>query len=170
MSDPSAKAFVVEPGGGELYWQPVPANGHVRNILSQAMTGGVTNLSMGTQTVAPGCFIREHAHVHNEEIIHVLEGRGIARLDGADHPIARGATVYIGPGRRHHFLNPNAEPMTFLWIMTPGGLDHFFAEIGRARVPSQPAPEPFPRPADIAEIEARTVFGWTDRSYDAKTT
>jgi hypothetical protein len=68
--------------------------------------------------------------------------------------------------RRHHFLNPHAEPMTFLWFMLPGGLDRFFAEIGRLRRPGEPAPEPFPRPENIAEIEARTVFGWTDKQYD----
>ena len=170
MPDSTPKAFVVGPSGGDHYWQPVPAKGHVRNILSQAMTGGAANLSMGTQTVAPGCFIREHTHAANEEIIHVLDGRGIARIDGIDNPIQRGSTVYIGPTRKHHFLNPNPEPMTFLWILTPGGLDRFFAEIGRPRTPSQPAPEPFARPANIAEIEARTVFGWTDQRYDPKTT
>ena len=56
--------------------------------------------------------------------------------------------------------------MTFLWVFAPGGLDDFFAEIGRPRTPGQPAPEPFARPANVAEIEARTVFGWTDASYN----
>lgn len=173
MTDPAsapatsaAKAFVIGPNDGERHWQPLPANGHVRNILNQVMTGGAANLSMGTQTVAPGCFIREHTHAHNEEIIHVLDGRGIARIDGVEHPIQRGSTVYIGVDRRHHFLNPHPEPMTFLWIMTPGGLDRFFAEIGRPRASSEPTPAPFPRPENIAEIEARTVFGWTDTRYD----
>ncbi len=163
--DPS-RAFVIGPDGGEMYWQPVPANGFIRNILSQTITGGAANLSIGTQTIAPGCFIREHTHADNEEMIHVLDGRGIARLDGSEHPIMRGSTVYIGRGRKHHFLNPNREPMTFLWIMTPGGLDRFFAEIGRPRLPSTATPDPFPRPDNIAEIEARTVFGWTDQSFD----
>lgn len=107
---PAPKAIVVGPSEGERFWQPVPANGHVRNILSQAMTGGAANISMGTQTVAPACFIREHTHAHNEEIIHVLDGRGIARLDGVDHPIERGSTVYIGPAIKHQFLNPHREP------------------------------------------------------------
>ena len=61
---------------------------------------------------------------------------------------------------------PNAEPMTFLWLMLPGGLDRFFAEIGRPRTPGEGAPAPFPRPENIAEIEQRTVFGWTDKSFD----
>ena len=67
---------------------------------------------------------------------------------------------------KHHFLNPHDQPMTFLWIMMPGGLDRFFAEIGRRRHPGEPAPAPFPRPENIAEIEARTVFGWADPSYN----
>lgn len=162
-------AFVVGPTEGETFWQPVPANGHVRNILDQAMTGGGANLSVGTQTVAPGCFIREHAHADNEEIIHVLEGRGVARIDGIDHAIQRGSTIYVGCNRNHHFLNPHREPMTFLWIMTPGGLDKFFAEIGRPRQHSEAAPDPFPRPDNIAEIEARTVFGWADPTFNTKT-
>lgn len=161
------KAFVVGPTDGETFWQPVPANGHVRNILNQAMTGGAANLSMGTQTVAPGCFIREHTHADNEEIIHVLEGRGIARIDGIDHPIQRASTVYIGCNRKHHFLNPHREPMTFLWLMTPGGLDKFFAEIGRPRSHSEAAPNPFPRPENVTEIEKRTVFGWADTTFSA---
>jgi quercetin dioxygenase-like cupin family protein len=159
---------VVGPGEGESFWQPVPANGFVRNILSQAMTGGEANFSLGTQTVAPGCFIREHTHADNEEVIFVIEGRGTARLDGVDHPIEIGSAVYIGRNRRHHFLNPHDTPMTFVWLMMPGGLDRFFAEIGRPRTADEATPPPFPRPENIAEIERRTVFGWTDKSFDKK--
>jgi quercetin dioxygenase-like cupin family protein len=160
------QAFVVGPNKGESFWQPVPANGFVSNIVSQAMTGGQANFSMGTQTVAPGCFIREHTHADNEEVIFVIEGAGVARLEGVDHPIEIGSAVYIGRNRRHHFLNPGTTPMTFLWLMMPGGLDRFFAEIGRPRTPGDPTPQPFARPENIAEIERRTVFGWTDKSFD----
>lgn len=165
----SGSVKIVGPDEGESYWQPVPANGYVRNILASAGLGARADFSIGTQTVAPGCFIREHTHAHNEEIIVVLAGRGIARIDGREeHIIEKGSAVYIGVNRRHHFLNPHAEPMTFLWIMLPGGLDRFFAEIGRPRRAGEPEPAPFPRPADIAAIEARTVFGWVDASFNPK--
>jgi len=160
---------IVGPQEGESFWQPVPANGYIRNILNQATAGGRNDFSMGTQTLPPGSFIREHTHAQNEEIIFVLEGRGTARIDGVEQPIEKGSTVFVGMNRRHHFLNPGSEPMTFLWFMLPGGLDRFFAEIGRPRRPGEPAPEPFPRPENIAEIEARTVFGWTDKRYDKQT-
>jgi quercetin dioxygenase-like cupin family protein len=157
---------VLGPVEGHSFWQPVPANGFVRNIFSQAALSARSDFSLGTQTVAPGCFIREHTHAREEEIIYVVEGRGVARVEGVEHPIEKGSAVFIGRNRKHHFLNPHPEPMTFLWVLLPGGLDRFFAEIGRPRTPGQPAPEPFPRPENIAEIEARTVFGWTDKRYD----
>jgi mannose-6-phosphate isomerase-like protein (cupin superfamily) len=159
---------IMGPDEGDSFWQPVPANGFVRNIFSRQGLGAQNDFSIGTQTVAPGCFIREHTHAHNEEIIFVVEGKGVARVDGVEHPIEKGAAVYIGVNRKHHFLNPNQEPMTFLWIMMPGGLDRFFAEIGRPRTPGEPAPTPFPRPPNVAEIEARTVFGWVDASFNQK--
>jgi len=164
----SGDARIIGPDAGASFWQPVPANGFVRNILNQRMVGGEANFSLGTQTVAAGSFIREHTHALNEEVIFVIEGRGIARIDGVEHAIEKGSCVYIGRNRKHHFLNPNVEPMTFLWLMLPGGLDEFFAAIGRPRAPGDPAPAPFPRPGNVAEIEARTVFGWTDTSYDRK--
>jgi quercetin dioxygenase-like cupin family protein len=162
-------AKVVGPDEGDSYWQPVPANGFIRNIFSQASVGSRGDVSIGTQTLPPGCFIREHTHAKQEEIIYVIEGRGVARIDGVEEPLEKGSAVFVGMNRKHHFLNPNDEPMTFVWVMVPGGLDRYFAEIGRPRRPGEPAPAPFPRPANVAEIEARTVFGWADQSYNQKT-
>lgn len=167
-SDQTLRSFVLGPDGGETHWQPVPANGFVRNLVSSRALGTPGRYSLGTQTVAPKSFIREHTHDRNEEIVFVVEGRGIARIEGVDHPIETGSCVYVALNEKHHFLNPHDEPMTFFWVFTPGGLDDFFAEIGRPRVPGEPAPDPFARPDDVAEIEARTVFGWTDASFDGK--
>lgn len=165
-SGSGSRAIVLGPDDGESYWQPVPANGFVRNLLNTAKTGGAARFSMGTQTVAPGCSIREHTHDDHEEIIFVYEGRGIARIEGVEHPLAPGACAYIGQGLKHHFLNPNGEPLSFTFLLMPGGLDDFFARIGRPKRPGEPAPEPFPRPENIAQIELETVFGWVDSSFD----
>lgn len=165
----SGEVRVQGPDDGASYWQPVPANGHVRNVLNDAMVGSVNRFALGTQTVAPRSFIREHTHDRLEEVIFVIKGRGIARLDGVDHPLEEGSCVFVGHDSKHHFLNPHDEPMTFVWLVMPGGLDDFFAQIGRPRVPGETAPDPFPRPDNVAEIEARTVFGWTDASFNQKT-
>ena len=39
---------VVGPEEGESYWQPVPANGFIRNIFSRASVGSRSDVSIGT--------------------------------------------------------------------------------------------------------------------------
>lgn len=146
---------------GDSFWQPVPANGFVRCLLSSAEVGAENNFSIGTQTIAPGgCFVRPHAHDRHEEVIFFISGSGRIELDDAEtvHDAAHGTIVYLGKNRRHSFVNTGDEPLTFLWLLMPEGIEKFFADIGRPRTPGQEAPTPFPRPENIAEIEARTVF------------
>ncbi|MBJ3775851.1 cupin domain-containing protein [Acuticoccus mangrovi] len=167
-TDTLGDAKVLGPDDGESFWQPVPANGFVRNLFNNDNVAATQNFAVGTQTVAPHSFIREHTHDRNEEVIYVVEGKGLARVDGVEHPIEKGSCLYLGHNRKHTFINPNDEPMTFVWFFMPGGLHGFFAEIGRPRTPGEAAPEPFPRPQNVAEIEQRTVFGWTDNSHGPK--
>jgi hypothetical protein len=56
------------------------------------------------------------------------------------------------------FINDSDEDLTFLWLLLPNGLEDFFKAIGRPRRAGEPAPPNFPRPADVLEIERRTVF------------
>jgi quercetin dioxygenase-like cupin family protein len=159
---------VIEQDKAPTFWQPTPANGFVRNLLNQAATGSRQNFSMGTQTVAAGCMVREHAHDAHEELIYVTEGAGFVRIDGVDYPIQAGSAVFLGLDHKHHFDNPGPGPLTFVWFFMPGGLDGFFEQIGRPRTPGDPAPEPFSRPDNIGSIEASTVFGWTDPAAGKK--
>lgn len=159
-SPPRAPLLVVQPDEARSFWQPVPANGFVRCLLASQELGSETPFSMGTQLVDAGCFVREHVHPDNEEVILVLEGEGEALLDGVDRvPMVKGTCLFLGKGRLHRFQASNDAPMTFMWLMMPGGLETFFARIGRARQPGDPQPEPFARPADVLQIEAETVFG-----------
>ena len=150
---------VVQPGEGQDFWQPVPANGFVSVHVAPALVRMESPLAVGTQTVPPGCYIREHVHDRNEEIIHVIAGSGKVRLDGVMHDLQPGATIFIGKNRPHMFTNDGEADLTFLWIMTPNGLETFFERIGRPKQPGEPAPAPFPRPADVLAIEQATVFG-----------
>ncbi|MCW3474285.1 cupin domain-containing protein [Limobrevibacterium gyesilva] len=149
---------VVQPGQSESYWQPVPANGYVELRVAPRNARMETPFGFGTQTVAPGCYVREHSHDRNEELIHCIAGSGHAVLDGETHPMVAGTTIFLGRNRVHMFVNDGAEDMTFTWLLLPNGLEDFFQAIGRPRAPGEPAPAPFPRPADVLEIERRTVF------------
>jgi gentisate 1,2-dioxygenase len=117
---------------------------------------------MGIQVIAPGSYIREHWHDQNEEVLHFIEGEGTAYIDGEPHPIRAGTTIYVGPWRKHKFVNEGTTEMRMLWVLSPPGLEDFFAGIGRKRRPGEAAPEPFARPEDVSEIERRTVFAGLD--------
>ncbi len=153
-----AKFFIAEEGPS--YWQPVPANGFVRCLLNGAQLGTTTPFSMGTQQVAPGgCYVREHAHDRGEEVIFFYAGSGgSVVIDDVVYPVKPQTAVYLGANCRHKFVNDGDDPLCFMWFLMPGGIEEFFAAVGRVRVPGEPAPEPFARPDDVLEIEARTVF------------
>jgi mannose-6-phosphate isomerase-like protein (cupin superfamily) len=150
--------LVVQPGEGSSFWQPVPANGFIDVIVAPGSVAMEHPIGLGTQVVPPGCHVREHAHDRNEEVIHVLRGTGRAVIDGVDVPLAPGTTLFLGKNRRHMLINEGEEEIAWIWLIVPNGLEDFFSQIGRPRRPGDPAPAPFPRPADVLEIEQRTVF------------
>ena len=158
-SQARGSAFVVQPGQGESFWQPVPANGYVELGVSGRAHPSIANFDTGTQAVAPGCFVRQHQHDEFEELILVYEGRGTAHVEGEEHPMQPGTTLYLGPRCRHKFVNTGDSDLRFFWVLMPGGLSAFFEAIGRRRTPGEPAPSPFPRPDNVEQIERETVFG-----------
>ena len=155
---PIGDVLILGPDEGENYWQPVPANGHISVRVSPKHVRMDHPFGLGTQTVPPGCYVREHAHDRNDEVIHVLAGSGRAVIDGAEHRIVPGTTIFLGKNRLHMFINDGDVDLKFIWLIVPNGLEDFFEAIGRPKLAGEETPEPFPRPADVLEIERRTVF------------
>lgn len=153
-----SRGFAVHPSSADTYWQPKPANGYAEVHISRRDQDTLRDFESGVQVVAPGCHIREHAHSAHEEIIHVVEGQGVASIDGEETQIGPGSTLYLGPLRKHKIANTGPTPLRLFWVLMPGGLGEFFSVIGRRRIPGEIAPEPFERPTDTAAIERRTVY------------
>jgi quercetin dioxygenase-like cupin family protein len=159
MAEPERGAAIVcQPDKGESFWQPVPANGYAEVRVSKRNAPGIKAFSSGIQVIAPGCHIREHQHDANEELLFFFEGTGKIAVNGEEHPVRPGTTAYLGPWNRHTIVNDSDGDLKMLWVLAPGGLEDFFAAIGRPRTPGEPAPEPFARPEDVAQIERDTVF------------
>jgi quercetin dioxygenase-like cupin family protein len=152
METARGRGVVVQPGEGPSYWQPVPANGHADPMLMPANTGFHT-LSMGYQTIAPGCRVREHSHGEQVELQICFRGRGRVVVDGVSHPLVPGTACFLGHDVKHEIVNESAEDLVMLWVITPPGIEDFFRTIGRTRQAGEPAPEPFARPTDVIAIE-----------------
>lgn len=161
-SEAKGHAVIVGPDQGASYWQPVPANGYAEVRVSKRNGPADMNFSTGVQCIAPGCHIREHWHDANEELLFFYQGTGKAVVDGVEHAIVPGTTVYLAPWTKHKLINDGDEDLMMMWTLLPGGLEDFFQGIGRPRTPGEASPEPFARPDDVAEIERKTVFAALD--------
>lgn len=150
--------LVNGPDKTESHWQPVPANGHIDVLLAPHLIAMEHAFAMGTQTVAPGGYVREHSHDRNEEALFVLEGRGKAVIEGEEFPMLPGTALFLGKNNRHMFVNEGEGNLKWVWLIIPNGLEDFFREIGRPRQAGDKVPVNFPRPANVLEIERRTVF------------
>ncbi|MCW0001498.1 cupin domain-containing protein [Pararhizobium sp. YC-54] len=155
---PNEQVMVVQPGNAESYWQPVPANGYIDILFAPDKVAMEHPIGFGTQTVAPGGYVREHSHDKNEEVLFVFAGSGRAVVEGQSHVMQPGTAFFIGKNRRHTFINEGTEDLKFTWLLVPNGLEDFFRQIGRGRTEGQSAPEPFARPENVLEIERNTVF------------
>ena len=156
--EPKGESAVIAADKSTSFWQPIPANGHAECVLSSATLRAAHRFSMGTQTLPPGGRVRLHAHDTSEEVLYVVAGEGSAEVDGNVHRMAPGTTLYLGHNVPHTFVNDGQDDLKWVWFFMPGGLEDFFAAIGRPRVAGEPTPPPFARPADVDAIERRTVF------------
>ena len=158
FSEPKGDFVVMTRDKCESYWQPIPANGHIDIMVSQRNVRSVHPFSAGTQSVAPGGRVRLHAHNAGEEVLDMLEGKGTALIEGHSYEVTAGTMLDLGHNVEHTFINDGDIELSWVWFFMPGGLEDFFQAVGRHRKHGDAAPAPFPRPDDVAKIEAETVF------------
>jgi hypothetical protein len=61
--------------------------------------------------------------------------------------------AFLAKDAVHEIVNEGDDDLVMLWVISPAGLEDFFAAIGRARTPGEAAPAPFARPTDVVAIE-----------------
>lgn len=148
---------VVQPEEGESHWQPLPSVGHVISKITP-YNSPHDDFAMGIQVLEPGASIRKHAHERQREILFCYAGTGWAELDGMRHEMRPETTLLLGRGVQHTVHNTGETQMRILWMISPAGLEDWFAAIGRPRAAGEALPAPFPRPEDVRAIQDRQRF------------
>lgn len=149
---------VLQPEDGVSFWRPQPTNGYV-TVKTSPSYGGPEGITMGTQVIPPGCYVAEHSHDRQVEILFCYEGKGQVEVDGKTHDFVPGTTVVASPWLKHKIINSGASELKMTWTMVPPGLETFFRKIGRSRSPGDPAPAPFDPPKQTDAIQRETGFG-----------
>jgi len=85
--------------------------------------------TMGVTSFPPGTSIRLHSHNTIEQVT-VLEGEGIAELDGQKLPARPYDTTQIAPGEWHRFVNTGTTIMRILWVYGSTEVTRTFSDTG----------------------------------------
>jgi uncharacterized cupin superfamily protein len=86
----------------------------------------------------------------------VLEGQVAVTVRGATTLAGAGRTINIPALAPHYFTNPTADPVRLLCLVSPAGLERYFAAFAE-HVPSRTAPAPQLSDHDEADRRATAV-------------
>ncbi len=138
---------VLPPGQGRAFWV---VGDRYTILLSGEDTGGACALIHAE--VQPGGGPPPHRHRREDEAFYVLEGEIAFHADGRDIPAKPGSWVTLARGSLHSFRNTTTVTARALILVTPAGLERYFAEVG---VPATDhSPPPSVTPADIERLQA----------------
>jgi quercetin dioxygenase-like cupin family protein len=79
-----------------------------RRTPTEAMTVGLAEFP-------PGAVLPLHHHAP-AEVYHVLEGDGLAEVEGESHRLRAGVSLFIPADARHRTTNTGAGPLRFLFV------------------------------------------------------
>jgi mannose-6-phosphate isomerase-like protein (cupin superfamily) len=71
-----------------------------------------------------------HIHHNEDEVFYLLEGELELMVEGRASVVGAGTFVNIPRGTLHTFRNAGTTPARFLGMVTPGGFEGFFEEVG----------------------------------------
>ena len=113
----------VASGSGPAYWGP---GDQVTFLLTGEQTGGAFFLA--EVSVPPGEGPPPHTHRREEETFYLQQGTLTVQVGGKTLRASPGDCVYLPRGIMHCFKNTGNVDARFLMVVTPAGLENFFAE------------------------------------------
>ena len=93
-------------------------------------------------------------HTHDpSEVFHVIEGDIRLHVDGEDRILSPGMTGYVSGDAIHGFANASDEESRVIAVMSPGGAEGFFRDVGHPSVDRS-----LPEPIEPTEEMLQSVF------------
>jgi mannose-6-phosphate isomerase-like protein (cupin superfamily) len=70
-------------------------------------------------TLAPGADGGPAEEHGGDQIVYVIEGEALLRIEGHEHRAGAGTLITIPAGANHHVRNPGTTPLFFLTVYAP---------------------------------------------------
>jgi quercetin dioxygenase-like cupin family protein len=128
----ATKVTVAQPGTGES--ASIPGFGAVYKIYSRDNGGEV---AMVEHPFAVGFITAPHRHTREDETSIVLEGQIGFRSDDAEVVLGPGGYITKPRGQMHAMWNAGQVPGRIVEVVTPGGFESYFRELGELLAASQ---------------------------------
>ena len=129
----ASKVCVVRPGGGEAV--RIPGFGAVFKLYSRD-TGG--EVAIVEHPFAVGTITAPHRHTREDEHSIVLEGQVGFRSDADEVVLGPGGYITKPRGQMHAMWNAGQVPGRIVEVITPGGFESYFRELGELLAASEP--------------------------------
>ena len=123
----AASPGVIVHGDEGLKIPPTP-DGRVLTIKTDSEQTPGLRMSMIAEDLPPKSEIRVHLHQHEDEIIFIRMGTGVATLGDREVPVAAGATVYVPQGQWHGLRNNSQDMLGMTAIYSPAGFEQIFKD------------------------------------------
>jgi mannose-6-phosphate isomerase-like protein (cupin superfamily) len=137
---PAGDGLLARAGEGERVELPPFSAGRVAASADDGL-GSVTVVDF---ELAPGALgPPPHRHAVLTDCFYVLAGTLTVLAGEREHAAPPGSFAAVPPGHVHTISNPTAQPVRFLNVTAPGGLERYLRELAAAR------------PAEFAAIAAR---------------
>jgi mannose-6-phosphate isomerase-like protein (cupin superfamily) len=126
---------VVPPGGGDDV--AIPGFGAVFKLYGRD-TGD--RVAIVEHPFAVGTITAPHMHTREDEHSIVLEGEIGFRSDGDEVVLGPGGYITKPRGQMHAMWNAGGVPGRIIEVITPGGFEHYFRELGELLTSAGPTP------------------------------
>ena len=135
-NEPVIRGYVVRAGEG------VPGRGPEVKASGRSTAGSLTVIEISVEQGPP-----KHTHTREDESFYVLTGALYVECGEDQFEAGPGSYVFM-PRNLPHVFRPIGGPATALLMVTPGGLDEYFAELHAALNANAD-------PAEIAILQGR---------------
>ncbi len=137
------KSLVVPETEGQAFWQP-GVKGNCITVKTSPWNIDKTKHTVFTHELPYGGEVKEHLHLNDDEIFICLDGEGCITIDGIQHPFEKHSIAFVGAGSKHKIQTLSKDPLKFVVISSPPGLEERFKLIGIPKLNiNEEAPEAF---------------------------